>query len=390
MAHYNAISEKVKLSLIDQILCLHQEKTSLRTISEIVGISRPVIKTWLKEKGVEFTRPKPRVIPEEVALQVVELTKEGLSIVDIAKRLKVSNSYVEKMQRKHKVWVRVKTEITTQIRFQIYDLYEQGLSAAKVAKQLDIGKPTVLKYLPEDMKREQADYNTYTCDYHYFDNIDTQDKAYFLGLFYADGYNCQQKTYIKLGFAEGDSPLLYKFKEAIGATHTIGIRTRENENHQDFYTMTICSPILCDALAKWGCVQNKTHILEHIPDIDPNLIRHFIRGYYDGDGSVWYTGGRPNISFTGNKPFLLEVQQVLIHHLGLTETSIYIRHKDRDNEIGDLRYSNGSVKKILEFLYSDCNYFSERKRDNFKELIESDDMNFDTEDSTIPEEVFLE
>jgi hypothetical protein len=51
--------------------------------------------------------------------------------------------------------------------------------------------------------------------------------------------------------------------------------------------LSVASPQLTARLAKHGIFPNKTFTLEWPDHLDPELLRHFLRGYFDGDGS-WH------------------------------------------------------------------------------------------------------
>ena len=72
---------------------------------------------------------------------------------------------------------------------------------------------------------------------------------------------------------------------------------------------------LHDSLIKQGCVPNKSLILT-FPDINvvsEDLVRHFIRGYFDGDGCLSFNKNKyctPNISILGTKQFLEKLETI--------------------------------------------------------------------------------
>lgn len=146
----------------------------------------------------------------------------------------------------------------------------------------------------------------------FFDNIDTEEKAYVLGLLYADGNNNEERNSISLGLKETDKEILEKITALIQPTKPLQYvdvscsRKKEGfENSQNQCRMVIASKHISHRLVKLGCGKAKTHILtfptkEQVPS---HLIRHFIRGYFDGDGSI--SGDRQKLfSFEGTIDFL--------------------------------------------------------------------------------------
>lgn len=350
----------METSIIDYF----QEGKTIAEISKLVSIYPGKVSQILRDNGFKTSR----ISTADEVVMVVDAIREGKTYAEAARLAGVSFQKATSICKLNGIYKRVQNEVSEEVKQRCIELYEEGMSSPKIAKELGIAKPTVLlavKHLP---KKKKQFYNTRTCNYSFFDNIDNEVKAYFLGLFYADGYNDQKKGAIHLGFAEKDRELLDKFKEAIEATHAITLQNRKVVvgNAQPFYRMTIASRPLSEALASHGCMQSKTHLLDKLPEMEESLIRHFIRGYFDGDGSAYYTKSRGqdrlSLSWTGNKPFLEDMQAFLIKELDVTKTAIYITHPNRNNLIGDLRYSNGTATKIHDWMYSDCQYYSERKK----------------------------
>jgi len=122
----------------------------------------------------------------------------------------------------------------------------------------------------------------YKVNENYFEKIDTPEKAYVLGFFYADGYNNQ-----KIGVLE-----FVQIKERLDILEQIREQLLCNYNIKEYtsgkYTLNICSKKMSSDIANAGAVQNKSDLLEFPSEqiISKELIPHFIRGYFDGDGCI--------------------------------------------------------------------------------------------------------
>ena len=118
-------------------------------------------------------------------------------------------------------------------------------------------------------------------NYEYFNKIDTETKAYFLGLLYADGNVISKINRVSISLAKEDSYILEKFKNQIefkGNLLQVQIN-RRFENRQDQVKLQMHSKNLCQDLHKLGMVDKKSLILtfptnEQVPE---NLLHHFIR-----------------------------------------------------------------------------------------------------------------
>ena len=184
----------------------------------------------------------------------------------------------------------------------------------------------------------------------YFYQIDSAEKAYWLGFLYADG--CVHSTGNEISLNITDEDHVIKFKEAIGAiNHKITTTfDKRFENAKPLYQFTIKDKQLYSDLIKWGCIPQKTLLINKIPNIPRDFISHFIRGYFDGDGSLHWLQDTNNyrISFTsGSKDFLEEIKK----EFGITNLSI--GHSKNSNTYQLQISGRKQVEKILKYLYKD-------------------------------------
>ncbi|MDB4930518.1 MAG: hypothetical protein JWM10_3002 [Myxococcaceae bacterium] len=164
--------------------------------------------------------------------------------------------------------------------------YAAGLTCQEVAARRGVSPTTAM-----DIARRAGvgrssgvAHRRYACDHHYFDTIDTEAKAYWLGFLAADG--CVTGGKVCLGLKDSDRGHLEKWRAALGATHPIGQSTKEMDG-RIFGTVYvyIASPELARALAPLGIVPRKS-LTYTPPTLRPDLMRHFWRGMVDGDGCI--------------------------------------------------------------------------------------------------------
>jgi hypothetical protein len=114
-----------------------------------------------------------------------------------------------------------------------------------------------------------------------FQNIDTEEKAYWLGFLYADGCVHSQENKIELGLAEKDYEHLNKFRNFLQIKNKIAYRDSTKS-----YRLSFRSKKSKQDLIALGYIPCKSLLL-HFPNsqqVPDYLIKHFIRGYFDGDG----------------------------------------------------------------------------------------------------------
>ena len=272
--------------------------------------------------------------------------------------------------------------LSHQEKVELFELFETGNYTGKQLSELfpisQVSINTLLKRNGYVAKPQSELQRKYPIAEDFFDKIDTEEKAYILGLLYADGYNNTDRNSVNLGLKESDKEILDKITNLIQPTKPLQYvdtsTSRKNigfENSQNQYRLVIANKHISQRLVELGCGKAKTHNLtfpteEQVPS---HLVRHFIRGYFDGDGSV-YGDKQKQFSFVGTIEFLLPLQQVLVKELNFSKTKLDRRHKDIDNNIRSLRY--GGVNQCIKFrdwLYKDATIYLERKKNVFDTYI---------------------
>lgn len=182
----------------------------------------------------------------------------------------------------------------------------------------------------------------------YFNKIDTPEKAYWLGFLYADG--CVHSHNYEVSINITDKEHVEKFKKAIGAINHRITETMDSrwKNAKILYQLSIKDKQLHNDLIKWGCIPQKSLQLNSFPNIPRDYVSHFIRGYFDGDGSLHYLQGTNNfrISFLGTPEFLKEIQKE-------TQTTQISLAKGTGQAYVLQIAGRKQVVRILEYLYQD-------------------------------------
>ena len=238
----------------------------------------------------------------------------------------------------------------------------------------------------------------YKVNHDYFDKIDTERKAYFLGLIYADGTivsasNRQKQLCIAL--QEEDSYLLEEICKDIKPFKEITISYPPNiakHNWKKRAVFKVSSDLICQKLIDMGCIQRKSKLGMTFPSLDENLIHHFIRGFFDGDGCIYVREVENKYirktSYTIKNPFKRKLQK-RVQFCSTSEQFL----KDCINHINNKIQLKGSVhwrkvKRTLfvykvsiemqkdvenfkNYLYSDAKIFMIRKKNKFDMSISS-------------------
>lgn len=210
----------------------------------------------------------------------------------------------------------------------------------------------------------------YTLNEDYFDYIDTEEKAYFLGLLYADGYNNEQRGTIILSLIDTDKTILDKFNKELLSNKPLQIIKRrcKNPNWADNYRLSIVSQKMSKRLKELGCPQKKSFIIEFPNEniISNKLLRHFVRGYFDGDGSfstylIKNKYKSYNFCIVSTLNFCEHLTNIIKNMLGIN-CSLEIRHKNRNNSTRQLRIAGRKqIYKFLDWIYSGSTISINRK-----------------------------
>lgn len=157
-----------------------------------------------------------------------------------------------------------------------------SLSDAQLGKILKRTERGVkYKRLSMDLKRPKGkiDINRkYQVDQSFFEEINTHEKAYWLGFIWADGSIVRDALCISLH--SKDEIILQKFKSRIKSEHPI-----KDIKGQNMKKIVISSKKICDDLNKLGVIPNKTNNFR-TPQVPIDFIFSFFLGVFDGDGSI--------------------------------------------------------------------------------------------------------
>jgi hypothetical protein len=217
-------------------------------------------------------------------------------------------------------------------------------------------------------------YRKYTLNENYFDIIDSEAKAYFLGFIFADGCVSlsNQNFLLRLEIHIDDVEIIESFKMHIQSTSPIKI-----SKSGKYVNIRLFSKKLVHDLIQLGCTERKSLTLK-FPDINEKYLNHFMRGYFDGDGSLKISKRKydyPNrkreteyktFSFDvmSSFDFIPKYQEYLCKYCDLNFTKII----NRENNCYISYVGRNNLKRIFEFLYKDATIYLKRKYNRFIEM----------------------
>lgn len=202
--------------------------------------------------------------------------------------------------------------------------------------------------------RRRSDYHSLTDDF--FETIDTETKAYFLGLLSADGSVAPSGKQFTLSLQARDEHILRDLKRALGSSHPIYDRKSGGGFPGSGLqrAITIGSKKLVSDLAKYGVVPGKSKKLT-FPNLPRRLERHFARGAFDGDGHI-RAEPKKAFYFLGTEAFIKGLREAIIRHTG-------VRTLRMEKHVGCWKLAGeGGSAKVLHWLYRNSTVFLKRKK----------------------------
>lgn len=244
---------------------------------------------------------------------------------------------------------------------------QNDISITKCASIFGIHRTTLGIHLKrnnvsEDRRRK------YFFNEDYFKNIDSEEKAYWLGFIAADGCILENGT-LKISLAEKDSSHLEKFNKSIESNRPILFK-KETYIYKDGKTrknplVLYHGKTLAKDLEKYNIVPRKSFSFEPTLElINPNLHKHYIRGYFDGDGWISIGKNTKEVGFAGTESTCNVFSTHLIENCTIRNYSI-----TQLKNIYRFRVNNlDSITSILKYLYGDATVYLDRKYNLFKKI----------------------
>lgn len=247
----------------------------------------------------------------------------------------------------------------------IFELYQNGNSLKDIAQKYNVDSRTISAFIRENSNieiRPGAPKRKYEVDETVFEKIDSEEKAYVLGFLYADGCITKDNSRLSITVSSVDEDILTKIKTLLKTNIPIrhedgGLIKNTNYYGKPTSNLTVNSVKICKDLNKWRVFQHKTLKLTFPQFLPCDLIFHFIRGYFDGDGCITFSRKNVKASMVGNKEFLDKIQETFIQYN--INAHIYQR---KNSEVFSFEINaKNEVAKFLNQIYGNASIYLDRK-----------------------------
>lgn len=259
------------------------------------------------------------------------------------------------------------------IKFKLaYKEYESTLNKTNACKKYSMCSKTFNKYC-KDLNLK-SNLHLKLKDNNILSSIDTPDKAYCLGFIAADGsvsYGSMKIPILSIKVKSTDRSVLEFIKYTLKSSHKIGtVSACQNKiEDRNSYTseasqLQIRNAKVCNDLFLHGIWPNKTYDLK-LPDLDKTLFKHWVRGFFDGDGSVSKRTNRDSIvsSFCSADLLFLQNLSYKLEEYYNIKSMVNVR---TNKSASELRLNFGESKKLANIMYPDASFKLERKFRIFK------------------------
>lgn len=258
-----------------------------------------------------------------------------------------------------------------------YYINSPNSSIRKVSKMFNIDRRRLSKLLKtKNIEIVNHKSRKYYCNFNYFDTIDSEEKAYWLGFILADGCIDKQNKF-EISLKEDDKYILEAFNKCLESTYPI-LESKSSGGfgipESIFSVLIIQNEYFVASLKEYGIIHNKSlyATFNYNNKIPAKYMNAYLRGIFDGDG--WFVDSRhtkgksKEIGFCGTEDVCLGIQKVLKDTFGMNY------RVTQDKSIYRIRIcSTANILKLYNFMYKDATYFLKRKYDKLKLFADSNE-----------------
>jgi len=265
----------------------------------------------------------------------------------------------------------------------IVSLYLTGSSCTQIAKQLGISRNHVSLILKENDIDSSVRRSKFTINEDILHEIDTFQKAQFLGLMFADGCIIKNTEVFCVSLKEDDLEYLQDINQYLQCTKPVTLMkkagrrffAKDNKYYatKNAYGIRVENKKIKEDLMKWGIVYNKSYVDFHIPSIDRKYINAFILGYFEGDGTIASSKIKNrktishNLSILCQPNFALDLQNIFKQELDI-HAGIYIKKSQPLLRTVNISKVDDLIK-LYHWLYDDAVFVMKRKHSKFVNIL---------------------
>lgn len=236
----------------------------------------------------------------------------------------------------------------------IIELRKEGKGVTQIGRELNLDRGAISRLLKN--LGYSTDRNPIIKDI--FSKIDSEEKAYWLGMLYSDGSINKINGQVELGLQAKDIKHLEKFKKFLKCNNKISYNKNSNS-----YRLSFCCSQITEDLIKLGCTPQKSLVIKFPTDeqVPRKFKKDFMRGFIDGDGCLCYTDKTYYLGFTSTEDFINEA----IKYFNWKSCKLYSSGQAKTWRCADKKL----VPNYLKTLYENSIIYLDRKYEKYLEMI---------------------
>ena len=365
------VLQRNSIELID----LYQNGATTCELGRKYDCSNALVFKFLKKNNVEIRRTKQADFHRD---SIIKMHNEGISATKISKELKIGQNTVCRVLSKAGIDIsdkqKKREDPLTNHKDEIVQMYTSGMTSTEIAKKFNCIDSSIINRLRDwNIEcRPCSFYKTHFINENFFEKIDTEEKAYIFGFFCAD---CHVNESGSIIFSIIDKEIAVKIANIMKYSCELQeMDGKINKNQDGFtnkqYRMHFCSQKMRDDLVRLGCCYRKTYYLDfpNFNQVPKNLIKSYLLGLQDGDGSIYSSNSQWAASICGPFNLCKGINDFIKEELNINGY-VYYHQKCSITDIYIYRIAKTTdLKTYLDWLYKDATIYMERKHKKYLEF----------------------
>lgn len=286
--------------------------------------------------------------------------------------------HIAMLQLKKNNVVALRKSLQTIMQFK--ELIESGLNQQQACKITGLNSKSVHTYIKKyNINVINKFQRTLEIKHDYFNNIDTEGKAYLLGYIIGDGYIGKDNR-LSFGSSIDDEEVIKFAQQEISKNSKLEFSNYQQgaKFRKPQIKLRIKSKELCKTLSeKYSVHNNKTNDITFQFDfnlIDEYLLKHFVRGFFDADGSISFYVNKDryfNFSFIFTSlNFCNQIGSIFYKYFDYVPVVNVVKSKNMNTY--QLRFKckdrnrRKRIEMIYDWFYKDSNIYLTRKKNKFE------------------------
>lgn len=265
---------------------------------------------------------------------------------------------------------------------ELIELYQSGKGVCFLQNKYHISKEKVKVILKENnihiRNRHEAivagNKNRNLLNNHAYFQTESRNMAWLLGFLAADGCIEKDRNVIKISLSSADKEILEKIRKEISLQSEV----KDYVDSSGFAKSKLqwSSEQHKKDLSTYHIIPQKTFALKPPEKLSNEFIIDYLRGYWDGDGSITVINNNYNSLEWQITSATKEILEFFVNYLydtyGIPKVNIH-SYKRNDHELYLLQYSTKASLRLNDIMYKDISIddlFIKRKKDKYDKIVQ--------------------